>query len=70
MMRHLHGPVLDQSLHYRQTRAIKPDSVICVDRATWVTHYQGMGALCKRKGSGTFWAVGPQMNRPPPIKRR
>jgi hypothetical protein len=63
--RHFQGPVLDMSEHYRQTRPVRPQALIALDRKTWVTHYEGMGALCKRKGSGTFWAVGPQMNHPP-----
>ncbi len=65
MMRHFQGPVLDMSEHYRNTRPIKPHAVIALGPDTWVTHYEGMGALCKRKRSGTFWALGPQKNRPP-----
>jgi hypothetical protein len=69
MNRHIHGPVLDMSERYRQTVPIKPDRVVPLDTMTWVTHYEGLGALAKRKRSGTRWAVGPMTNRPPPVNR-
>lgn len=65
MMRHIQGPVLDMSEQYRRSRPVKPDTVVMLGTDTWVTHYEGMGALCKRTKSGTFWALGPQTNRPP-----
>lgn len=68
MMRHLQGPELDVSETYRQSQPIAPDKVVYLDANAWVTHYQGVGALVKRRSSGTHWAVR-QQDWPPRRKR-